>query len=202
MAVLPIRNPVANARQLATLDALSNGRLTYGAGIGWLREESEAMGMPWDRRAARSEEHVAVLRALWSGASRFVEFHGEFYDFAALDPRPVPHSPIPILIGGHSDAALTRAVRIGDGWISAPMSADRLSERLDTLRRIAESHGKSMSEVYTVASVSAASPASFAADLETYRGIGIHHLQVLLATDDPAVTLSQIARLEEIRAAG
>jgi alkanesulfonate monooxygenase SsuD/methylene tetrahydromethanopterin reductase-like flavin-dependent oxidoreductase (luciferase family) len=131
-----------------------------------------------------------------------VEFHGEFYDFAPMDPRPVPvQRPIPILIGGHSDAALTRAVRIGDGWISAPMSAERLSERLDTLRRIAESHCRSVTDLFTVASVSFASPASFATDLQTYRGIDVDHLQVLLATDDPAVALAQITRLQEIRAA-
>ena len=203
VAVLPIRHPVANARQLATLDALSNGRLTYGVGIGWLREEADAMDMPWDRRAARSEEHVAVLRALWSDTDRFVEFHGEFYDFAPLDPRPVPvQRPIPVLIGGHSDAALERAVRIGDGWISAPMSVDRLSERMHTLHRIAESHGRSATELHTVASMSYLSSASFAAEFDRYRSIGVDHLQVLLATDDPAAALDRIGRLQEIRAAG
>ena len=65
VAVLPLRNPIANARQLATLDALSGGRLLYGVGAGWLREEATAMGVPWERRGARSEEHVAVLRKLW-----------------------------------------------------------------------------------------------------------------------------------------
>lgn len=203
VAVLPIRNPVANARQLATLDALSGGRLIYGAGIGWLREEAAAMGMPWDQRAARSEEHVAVLRALWADTEPLVEFHGRFYDFAPMDPRPVPiQKPIPVLIGGHSDAALERAARIGDGWISAPMSFERLSERLRTLRRIAESKGRSASELYTVASVSYTSPVSFAVDLERYRVIGVDHLQVLLPTDDPAVTLNQVTRVNEIRAAG
>jgi alkanesulfonate monooxygenase SsuD/methylene tetrahydromethanopterin reductase-like flavin-dependent oxidoreductase (luciferase family) len=120
-----------------------------------------------------------------------------------MDPRPVPiQRPIPILIGGHSDAALERAARIGDGWISAPMSVERLSERLRTLQRIAQSQGRSASELYTVASVSYASPASFVADLERYRVIGVDHLQVLLATDDPAVTLNQVTRVDEIRAAG
>lgn len=120
VSALPLRNPVLNARQLATLDACSTGRLVYGVGIGWLREEATAMGMPWDQRAARCEEHLAVLRTLWCSPEPYVEFHGKFFDFAPMDPRPHPaQRPIPILIGGHSTAALVRAVRIGHGWISA-----------------------------------------------------------------------------------
>ena len=121
--------------QLATLDVYSGGRVLYGVGVGWLREEAEAMGMPWDRRGRRSEEHIALLRALWCADGDLVEFHGEFHDLPPMDPEPRPvQRPIPILIGGHSDIALERAGRIGDGWIAAPMSPAPLAEHWAKVR--------------------------------------------------------------------
>ena len=100
VAVLPLHNPVMNARQLATIDLYSGGRLVYGAGVGWLKEEAEAMGMPWDRRGARAEEHIALMRSIWGATGETVSFDGEFYSFPAMDPDPRPERPIPILVGG------------------------------------------------------------------------------------------------------
>ena len=143
VAVLPIRNAVHNARALATLDVYSGGRVLYGVGVGWLREEAEAMGMPWDRRGARSEEHIALLRALWCADGDLVEFHGEFHDLPPMDPEPRPvQRPIPILIGGHSDIALERAGRIGDGWIAAQMSPERVAEHWPKVVAAAERNGR------------------------------------------------------------
>ena len=137
VAVLPIRNAVHNARALATLDVYSGGRVVYGVGVGWLREEAEAMGMPWDRRGARSEEHIALMRTLWCAEGDLVEFHGEFHDLPPMDPEPRPvQRPIPILIGGHSDIALERAGRIGDGWIAAQMSPERVVEHWPARPRV------------------------------------------------------------------
>jgi probable F420-dependent oxidoreductase len=135
IAVLPIRNPVLNARQVASIDLYSGGRVLYGVGVGWLKEEAEAMGMPWDRRGRRVDEQISLLRTLWSATGDTVEFAGEFYRVPAIspDPRPVQR-PIPILIGGHSDAALDRAARLGDGWIAAGMGPERLKEGMDRLR--------------------------------------------------------------------
>jgi probable F420-dependent oxidoreductase len=143
VSVLPIRNAVLNARQLATVDVYSGGRLLYGVGVGWLKEEADAMNMPWDQRGKRSEEHIALLRTLWYADNDLVEFHGEFHQLPLMDPEPRPvQRPVPILIGGHSDVALDRAARIGDGWIAAMMSPERLSEHWDTLRQRAETHGR------------------------------------------------------------
>ncbi|MCV7220516.1 TIGR03619 family F420-dependent LLM class oxidoreductase [Mycolicibacterium elephantis] len=186
VAVLPLRNPVANARQPATLDALSGGRLTYGAGIGWLREEATAMGMPWDRRGARAEEHIALLRKLWCAHEPYVEFHGEFYDFAPMDPRPQPvQRPIPILVGGHSAKAIDRAARIGDGWIAAPTSVTRLTDLVTALRRAAETHGRSPDTLYTVASTAYDDARSFAETCGAVRRLGIDHLQIVIPGDEP-----------------
>ena len=148
VAVLPIRNAVHNARALATLDVYSGGRVVYGVGVGWLREEAEAMGMPWDRRGARSEEHIALMRTLWCAEGDLVEFHGEFHDLPPMDPEPRPvQRPIPILIGGHSDIALERAGRIGDGWIAAQMSPERVAEHWPRVLESAERNGRDPASV-------------------------------------------------------
>jgi probable F420-dependent oxidoreductase len=135
IAVLPLRNPVLNARQIATIDLYSGGRVLYGVGVGWLREEAEAMGMPWDQRGRRMDEQIALLRAIWTATGETVEFAGEFYRLPPMapDPRPVQR-PVPILIGGHSDAAMDRAARLGDGWIAAGMGPPRLSDAMSRLR--------------------------------------------------------------------
>ena len=136
IAILPLRNPVLNARQLASIDQFSGGRLVYGVGVGWLKEEADAMGMPWDRRGARTDEHIALLRTIWCAEGDTVQFDGEFYPLPPVDPRPRPvQQPIPILIGGHSDPALDRAARLGDGWIAAGMGATRFAEALGRLDR-------------------------------------------------------------------
>jgi probable F420-dependent oxidoreductase len=146
VAVLTIRNAVLNARQLATVDRYSNGRLVYGVGIGWLKEEADAMNMPWDRRGARSDEHIALLRALWTAEGKHVEFHGEFWDIPPMDPEPKPvQQPIPILVGGHSEHAMARAARLGDGWIAADMAVDRLESMLPAVREACDKEGRDFS---------------------------------------------------------
>ena len=154
VAVLPIRNPVANARQVATLDIYSGGSVLYGVGAGWLREEAEAMNMPWDRRGRRAEEHIALMRALWCADGDLVEFHGEFHDCPPMDPEPRPvQRPIPIIVGGHSDVALDRAGRIGDGWIAAMMSPPRLAEHWAKVKDAAVRNDRDPDSLLLVSSV-------------------------------------------------
>jgi probable F420-dependent oxidoreductase len=113
--ILPQRNPVVLAKEVATLDRLSKGRVTLGVGIGWLREEFDALGVPFSERAARTDEHVAVMRAVWGGAS--VDFAGDFTTLVGANVFPQPVQPsVPIVVGGHSPAAARRAGRIGDGF--------------------------------------------------------------------------------------
>jgi probable F420-dependent oxidoreductase len=107
------------ARQLASLDVLSAGRVDVGLGLGWAPEEFAALGLPFDRRGARLEDTVGALRALWDDDP--VEFHGEFTDVAPARflPKPVQRPAPPILLGATAESALRRAGRIGDGWISS-----------------------------------------------------------------------------------
>jgi probable F420-dependent oxidoreductase len=139
--IVPQRNPLVLAKEVATLDRLSNGRVELGIGVGWLREEFDALGVEWDRRGARNDEYIAAMRALWAGPH--AEFHGEFVDFAPVtcSPRPVQAS-IPILVGGDTPAALRRAARIADGYFPGEGDPVRLGALIADLRATAEQHGR------------------------------------------------------------
>ena len=197
VAVLPIRNAVHNARALATLDVYSGGRVVYGIGVGWLREEAEAMGMPWDRRGARSEEHIALMRTLWCAEGNLVDFHGEFHDLPAMDPEPRPvQRPIPILIGGHSDIALERAGRIGDGWIAAQMSPERVAEHWPRVLESAERNGRDPGSLRLFASISRRVDLPLVDLLAQYRELGVEHLVVDLhqkTQEDTLDTMRDVA---------
>jgi probable F420-dependent oxidoreductase len=198
VAVLPLRNPIHNARQLASVDLYSGGRLVYGVGVGWLREEAEAMGMPWDHRGARSEEHIAVLRAIWNSDGDWVSFDGRFYSFPPIDPDPRPGRTIPILIGGHSDIALDRAARIGDGWI-ATMGADRLGTALPALREACARRDRDPAGLWVVSSSAArlrgdATAAGIVDELRGLADLGVDHAQVRVGQPTEQGVLDELDR--------
>jgi probable F420-dependent oxidoreductase len=181
IAVLTIRNAVLNARQLATVDRYSGGRLVYGIGIGWLKEEADAMNMPWDRRGKRSDEHIELLRTLWTAEGKHVEFHGEFWDIPPMDPEPLPvQQPIPILVGGHSEPAIDRAARLGDGWIAGHMKPERLAGLLEQLRAAAVRHDRDPATL----SVYAETRGTGLDDVRPFEELGIDSLQVPVKTVD------------------
>ena len=116
--ILPQHSPVITAKQVATLDAMSGGRILLGIGVGWLKEEFEAIGAPFEARGARTDEYVAAMRTLWR--EERPSFQGEFvrFDGAYCRPQP-PGGSVPIHVGGHSKAAARRAGRLGDGFFPA-----------------------------------------------------------------------------------
>jgi len=136
--ILPQRNPLILAKEVATLDRLSGGRMELGVGVGWLREEFEALGVPWERRGVRTDEWIEVLRAVW--AEDHVDFDGTFTSFsgASVNPKPVGSS-VPVTIGGHSRAAAERAGRLGDGFF--PAKGD-IAELVDVMRQTATDAGR------------------------------------------------------------
>jgi alkanesulfonate monooxygenase SsuD/methylene tetrahydromethanopterin reductase-like flavin-dependent oxidoreductase (luciferase family) len=135
---LPIRPPALVAKQAGSIAALFGNRLGLGVGTSPWPEDYELMGVPFAKRGARMDECIEIIRGLTSG--EYFEFHGEFYDIAKTKMTPAPTKPIPILIGGHADAALRRAAR-NDGWMHGGGPPEELDELLPILRRYRESEG-------------------------------------------------------------
>jgi probable F420-dependent oxidoreductase len=127
------RNPLLLARQVGSVANLTNNRFGFGVGIGWAPEEFEWCGQPFAKRGARVDEMIEVLKLVLGGG--MVEFHGEFYDFDKLQMSPAPSEPVPFYVGGHTDVALKRAARVGDGWTSAMMTRDQLADTIATLNK-------------------------------------------------------------------
>jgi probable F420-dependent oxidoreductase len=136
---LPVRPPVLVAKQAASVAALTNNRLALGVGISPWPEDFEIMGVPFARRGQRMDECMEIVRGLTQGG--YFEFHGEFYDIPAIKISPTPTEPIPLLVGGHADRALRRAVVRGDGWMHGGGRPEELDELLTKLADIRKGEG-------------------------------------------------------------
>jgi len=136
---MPIRNPVLLAKQATSTAVLTGGRLVLGVGTSPWREDYDVLGVDWASRGRRMDESIAILRGLAAGG--YFEHHGRCFDVPPVQIAPVPAEPIPVLIGGHSDAALGRAAQLGDGWMHGggdPADLPRLLDRLAQYRREAD----------------------------------------------------------------
>ncbi len=136
--ILPQHNPVITAKQVATLDHMSGGRVLLGVGVGWLKEEFDSLGSPFEERGARTDEYIAVMRELWRAERP--SFNGRFFRFkdAYMRPKPVASS-VPVIIGGHSTFAAKRAGRLGDGFFPARGASPEL---IALVRATAVAHGR------------------------------------------------------------
>jgi probable F420-dependent oxidoreductase len=146
--LLAEHNPVVVAKQVATLDRLSGGRFTLGVGIGWSREEFDTLGVPFERRGARTTEYVAAMRTLWS--DDIASFAGEFvhFDRVRLNPKPVHDRLVPVMVGGNSDAALRRVVNWGDGWYGFNLpDVAAVAERVAFIQRLCGDTGRDPSDL-------------------------------------------------------
>jgi probable F420-dependent oxidoreductase len=146
--LVPEHNPVTLAKQAASLDRLSHGRLALGIGVGWSEEEFAALGIPFERRGARTDAYVAAMRTIWR--SDPASFSGEFANFADIrvNPKPVREGRIPIIVGGNSDAALRRAARTGDGWYGFNLADPaHARERITQLHTLCHTAGREPSEL-------------------------------------------------------
>lgn len=141
--ILPQRNPVVLAKAAATLDVLSRGRFTLGVGVGWLREEFDCIGVPFEERGARTDDYIQALRALWTQPA--ATYDGAFTQFAKAKsyPQPVQAGGVPIVIGGHTDAAARRAGRLGDGFFPANAGTpEAVAALLEVMRAAAAEAGR------------------------------------------------------------
>jgi probable F420-dependent oxidoreductase len=176
--VLPLRHPLPLAKELATLQNLSNGRLILGAGVGWLEAEFDALGVPFKERGRRMDEGIAMMRAVWTQDP--VSFRAKWIPatISAMRAQPQPIQPIPIWIGGSSDAAIRRALRL-DGWHGSRVAPDKAVEVVKRLR--AERPGEDFVISLRV-SCNADSVGSMRDTLGAYRDAGVQH--VLVAPED------------------
>lgn len=174
--IVPQRNPLILAKELATLDRLSGGRVELGLGVGWMKEEFDALGVPWERRGARNDEYIAAMRALWAGPH--AEFHGEFVDFPPVtcSPRPVQES-IPILVGGDTEAAISRAVRIADGYFPGEGDTERLSALITRVGAAADAADRDPADIEINAMFSAHMNEPLAG-VEQFTEIGVGRIMV------------------------
>lgn len=159
IVILPERNPLVFAKEVATLDRLSKGRLELGIGVGWLEEEFDALGVAWPRRGARTDEYVHAMRALW--ADDDASYEGEFVSFDSVSSNPKPHAgTVPIVVGGHSPAAAERAGRLGDGFFPGKGSIAELTQMIDIVRQTAAEHDRDADAI----EITAAHPGLFGDD--------------------------------------
>jgi probable F420-dependent oxidoreductase len=144
---LPQRNPCILAKEVASLDRLSGGRVELGIGVGWVKEESDAVGAVWSERGRRANEYIDVMRALWN--DDVSEFHGEYFDFTDVVslPKPSQSGGVPIVVGGHSEAAARRAGRLGDGFFPLGVAGDDLEHLLDVMRESASEAGRDAGKI-------------------------------------------------------
>ena len=146
MVLLPQRNPVYTAKEVATLDWLSNGRVDLGIGVGWLEEEFRAVNVSWPQRGRRTDEYIEVLHTLWT--DEISTYEGHFYSLnpCQMFPKPI-QEPVPIHIGGESDAALKRVARAGNGWHTFNRSPEELIEPLGKLDGLLDEQSRSRSDI-------------------------------------------------------
>ena len=170
--ILPQRHPIYVAKEAATLDVLSKGRAILGIGVGWLEEEFDALGIPFETRAARTSEAVRAIRALWKTEPE--PFEGAFFRWPTLhsNPKPVQPGGVPIVVGGHTPIAAKRAARYGDGFFPGRGDAKTLKPLIDTMRAECERLGRDPGEVEITG-------ANYAVDLDavkTYQDLGISRI--------------------------
>lgn len=196
--VLPMRNPIITAKMLASLDVLSGGRLILGVGAGWMREEFDLLGMPFERRGARTDDYIQLFKALWTEENP--SFKGKLIEIedVGFAPKPIQRPHPPIWVGGHSKPALRRAGRLGDAWHAAFVGPDQLREEYREVRRYAEEAGRDPDSVaLTVRTRLPLKDVAKAVEhIERLRDVGVSHIVVEIFT----VELDRARELMEVLA--
>lgn len=196
ICLVPQRNPVYTAKQVADLDVLSNGRVDFGIGVGWLREEFEALNVPFDQRGRRTNEYLSVMRSLWIDETS--SYDGDLFQLPPTRcyPKPV-QSPVPVHVGGESSAAMRRAAKYGQGWFSFNRGPDEFDEVVPALDAALADVGRARTDddfTFTVCPYLRSLPAS---DLEAYAAHGVDRLiamGMIFTEDTIESTLDDLVR--------
>jgi probable F420-dependent oxidoreductase len=195
ICLVPEHNPLVLAKTVATADRLSGGRFILGAGIGWLEEEFQAIGVSWERRAQRTREYIEAMRKLWS--EDLSSYSGEFVKFSKTRsfPKPANGKSVPVWFGGESGPALRRVAEYGDGWIGFNLSADQAAAKIKRIEELLKANGRKRSDVYLA--VSPYTNPIKPDDLKRYRDAGAEEV-ALVVLDVPATEREMVNRLEQM----
>jgi len=196
ICLVPQRNPVYTAKQVADLDYLSGGRFDFGIGIGWLREEFEALGVPWANRAGRTLECIEVMKTLW--CDEISSHDGERFRIEAAfqNPKPVQKPHPPLFFGGESDAALERVATVGQGWFGFNLTPALLEERLEKLDGFLAASDRNRGDVQIY--VSPAPAASTRDDIGAFATLGVEQVILGLFARNPAQLRERAERTLEL----
>lgn len=195
ICLVPQRNPVYTAQEIATIDWLSRGRVDFGVGIGWLREEFEALDVPWERRAARTREYLEVMKRLW--CDELSQHQGEFYQLppARQFPKPVQKPHPPIHFGGESEAALRRVADLGQGWHPFNIGPEELRAGVSRLESLLAERGRSRADIQV--SVCAYMRPLDLDQVKRYRDAGADQVTTLAAAANPEKLQQRLDQLAE-----
>lgn len=190
IVILPQRNPVVLAKQVASVDVLSGGRLILGIGVGYLEPEMSAVGVPMAGRGARADEYLRAMRSLWEDDAP--AFAGDYAGFSGVDahPRPVQR-PLPVVVGGHSAAAHRRAVRYGHGWYGFWLDRREAAAQIESLRQAADAAGRDLSGFEITVSPSERLDPKVVAG---YAELGVTRLAVVPRADSDLERLERFVR--------
>ena len=187
--ILPQRNPVVLAKELASVDVVSGGRLICGFGIGSLALEYASLGVPFEHKGKRAEEYIGAMKALWTMEQP--EFHGRFVSFSGVraEPRPAQKPCPPIIFGGNSPFAASRTARLGDGWFGFGLDRDRTANLIDGIRQACDRHGRPFDQI----EISVTPRARVDAEIvRQYAELGVHRIVLYTRARDQAGVLDFI----------
>jgi probable F420-dependent oxidoreductase len=195
ICLVPEHNPLVLAKTVATVDYLSGGRFILGVGIGWLAEEFQALGIPFERRAQRTHEYIEAMRALWGDDNS--SYRGEFVKFENVRsfPKPIKRGRLPVWFGGESVPALRRVAEYGDGWYGLNLSADEAASRIQRIEQMVIEFGRKRSDLEIA--VSPYTRPITVDDLKRYRDAGADEVELILldASTDEREVIRQLERL-------
>jgi probable F420-dependent oxidoreductase len=196
ICLVPERNPVVTAKEVASLDKLSGGRFDFGVGVGWLAEEFDAVGVPWPRRAQRTREYLQAMKLLWTEDEP--EFSGEFCSFpkSVMLPKPVQKPHPPIIFGGESTPALKRVGEVGDGWFGVNVSFEAAQEKIPRMKAYATAAGRDPEALSFAVSPGLGSAVDMD-QIKRYRDLGVDQVIVGGFADDPSKIRGEIEKLAE-----
>ena len=194
ITLVPQRNPVYTAKEFATLDWLTGGRIDFGVGVGWCKEEVLACGYGWEDRGARCDEFLKAMIALWT--EPVASFHGKHVKLAAcrMDPKPVQKPHVPIIVGGHGPRSLRRAAEFGNGWYGFALTPELLAGILAKLDRALAKAGRSRDGFEIVVTPQQSSPDT----IRAFSDLGVDRLVVQLGSQRPDALERRLPELEQL----